>query len=91
MYIHRMVRTQLYLDEAVHARLRHLARAQGRTISELVREALLRTYGVNDVEARRSTVMAILGLWKDRNDIGDAREYVRRLRRGTRRQRRLRL
>jgi predicted DNA-binding protein len=91
MYIHRMVRTQLYLDEAVHARLRHLARAQGRTISELVREALVRTYGANDVEARRSAVMAVLGLWKDRDDVRDAREYVRHLRRGTRRRRRLRL
>ncbi len=91
MYIHRMVRTQLYLDEAIHARLHHLSRAQGRTISELVREALARTYGSTDVEARRSAVMAVLGLWKDRDDIGDAREYVRRLRRGTRRKRRLRL
>ena len=91
MYIHHMVRTQLYLDEAIHARLHHLARAQGRTLSELVREALVRTYGSTDVEARRSAVMAVLGLWKDRDDIADAREYVRRLRRGTRRKRRLRL
>jgi hypothetical protein len=84
-----MVRTQLYLDEAVHARLRHLSRAQGRTISELVRAALVQTYGAADAEARRAAVMAVLGLWKDRDDIGDAREYVRRLRRGTRRRRRL--
>jgi hypothetical protein len=86
-----MVRTQLYLDEAIHARLRDLSRAQGRTISELVREAVVRAYGTADAEARRLAVMAILGLWKDRDDIGDAREYVRRLRRGTRRKRRLRL
>jgi hypothetical protein len=86
-----MVRTQLYLDEAIHARLQHLSRAQRRTISELVREALVRAYGSADANARRSAVMAIVGLWKDRDDVRDAREYVRRLRRDTRRKRRLRL
>src|SRR5207247_8972967 len=35
MYIHHMVRTQLYLEERLHARLRDLARKQGRTISDL--------------------------------------------------------
>ena len=40
MYIHRMVRTQLYLDEAIHARLRDLARKQKRTVSDLAFEAL---------------------------------------------------
>ena len=90
MYIHRVVRTQLYLDEAIHARLRTLARQQGRTISELVREALVRAYGTTDAETRRAAVMAVLGLWKGRDDIGEPREYVRRLRRGTGRRRRLR-
>jgi hypothetical protein len=89
MYIHRMVRTQLYLDEAIHTRLRHLSRQQGRTVSELVREALVRAYGTIDDQARQAAVLAVLGLWKDRDDIGDPREYVRRLRRGTRRRQRL--
>jgi len=38
MYIHRMVRTQLYLDDDVHQRLRTLAANQGRTISDLVKD-----------------------------------------------------
>jgi hypothetical protein len=91
MYIHRVVRTQLYLDEAIHARLRDLSRQQGRTISELVREALVRTYGTTDAASRRAVVMSVVGLWKGRDDIGGTREYVRRQRRGTRRRRRLRL
>ena len=41
MYTHRMVRTLFHLDEAIHARLRDLARKKGRTVSELVREALV--------------------------------------------------
>ena len=88
MYIHHMVRTQLYLDEAIHARLRELARKQKRTISELVREALLRAYGAGGPDERLDTLKAIRGLWQDREDMISSREYVRRLRSDTRRKRR---
>ena len=90
MYIHRVVRTQLYLDEAIHARLRDLARKQKRTISELVREALLRAYGAGGSDERLDTLKAIRGLWQDREDVGSSREYVRRLRNDTSRKRRSR-
>jgi predicted transcriptional regulator len=85
-----MVRTQLYLDEAIHARLSMLARKQGRTLSELVREALARAYGPGGADERRATLLAIEGLWKDRADLGGTAEYVRRLRNDTRRPRRRR-
>lgn len=88
MYIHRVVRTQLYLDEEIHARLRDLARKQGRTLSDLVREALTRAYGEGGSDERIRTLDAIEGLWRDRDDIGKADAYVRRLRRDTRRTRR---
>ena len=90
MYIHHMIRTQLYLDEAIHATLSALARRQGRTLSELVREALARAYGPGGAEERIATLHAIEGLWKDRADLGDTAEYVRRLRRDTRRLRKRR-
>jgi hypothetical protein len=89
MYIHRVVRTQLYLDESIHRRLQGLARQQGRTISDLVRDALMRAYGVG-ADEREATLQAIEGLWRNRADIGDTSEYVKRLRRDTRRGRRLR-
>ncbi len=89
VYIHRVIRTQLYLDEQIHSRLRDLARKQGRTISELVRDALARTYGTTGPNELLASLRAVSGLWKDREDIGDTREYVRRLRRDTRRMRRL--
>ena len=79
-----MVRIQLYLDEAVHRRLRGLARQQGRTISDLVR-----AYGAG-ADEREGTLRAIEGLWRNRTDIGDTRGYVKRLRRDTHRLRRLR-
>jgi predicted DNA-binding protein len=83
-----MIRTQLYLDEAVHARMRDLARKQGRTLSDLVREALERAYGKTSFEEQMRTAQSIEGLWKDRNDIEDTDAYVRRLRQDTRRSRR---
>ncbi len=90
MYIHLVIRTQLYLDEAIHARLTTLARRQGRTLSELVRDALARTYGDRGADERLSTLRAVEGIWKDRVDLGSTEDYVRRLRRDTRRSRRRR-
>ena len=84
-----MVRTQIYLDEAVHARLIEIARKQRRTLSDLVRDAVTRRYGLGNVDERLRTLRAIEGLWRDRKDIPDTHEYVRRLRRGTRRRKRL--
>jgi hypothetical protein len=80
-----MVRTQLYLDAHIHRRLRALATRLGRTVSDLVREALERTYGGHGADERATTLNGIAGLWRDRNDLGDTTEYVRRLRRDTRR------
>ncbi|MEQ1832125.1 MAG: CopG family transcriptional regulator [Candidatus Eisenbacteria bacterium] len=80
-----MVRTQLFLSEAIHARLRLLARRQGRTVSDLAREALERAYGDPMTEERQRTLRAIEGLWQGRSDPGSTSAYVRGLRRGTRR------
>ena len=80
----------MYLDEAIHRRLQTLARRQGRTLSELVRDALMQVYGKPHADELETTLRAIEGLWRDRDDIGDPTEYVRRLRRDTHRLRRLR-
>ena len=85
MYIHRMVRTQLYLDDDVHQRLRMLAANQGRTVSDLVREAVARAYGPGHIDQRLDTLRGITSLWHDRDDLGPTGGYVRRLRRSTRR------
>jgi plasmid stability protein len=88
MYIHRMVRTQLYLDDEVHHRLRALAARQGRTVSDLVREAVARAYGPGTADDRLVSLQGIVGLWRNRRDLGPTAVYVRRLRRDTRRTRR---
>ncbi len=84
-----MVRTQLYLDKAVHRRLGRLAAQQGRTVSDLVREAIARAFGA-DTDERRATLDGIAGLWHNHADLGDTDAFVRRLRKDTRRARRAR-
>ncbi len=88
MYIHHVIRTQLYLDEDVHQRLRELAEQQGRTVSALVREAVARAYGAGRIDRCISTLEGITSLWHDRDDLGATDAYVRRLRRGAHRKRR---
>ena len=60
------------------------ARRRGRTISDLVREALELVYGSPHTADRLATLRGIAGLWRDRDDLGDTAGYVRRLRRDTR-------
>jgi hypothetical protein len=79
-------RTQFYLDDDVWKNLRARAQSENTTISELVRQALRERYGI-DFEERRQAMMGIIGIWKDRDDIEDSTEYVRRMRRSTRLQR----
>jgi predicted DNA-binding ribbon-helix-helix protein len=88
MYVLRMHRTQLYLDRAIHARLKAVAKRRGRTVSDLVREALELVYGSADSGERFATLRGIAGLWRNRDDLADTDAYVRRLRRDTRQGRR---
>ena len=85
MYIHHMVRTQIYLDEPMHARLREMARQQGKSVSDLIREALARSYGVDTLSEDLKALEAVTGIWRDRKDLGTTDEYVRRLRKDTHR------
>lgn len=78
-----MRRTQLYLDDQLWNALHARARRTGTSISELVRTAARERY-LGDIEERRSGMKALVGLRKDRHDIGNSESYVRRLRRGVR-------
>ena len=86
MYIHRMVRTQLYIDDDMHRRLKSLARKQGRTVSDLVREAVARVYAPGGgANQRLETLRAVEGIWRDHEEVADAHAYVRRMRADTHR------
>jgi hypothetical protein len=78
-----MKRTQLYLHEDTWKALHIRSRQQRTTISELVREAVREKYGSSPA-SRRQAMQAVVGLWKDRDDLPDSETYVRRLRKGKR-------
>ena len=78
-----MKRTQLYLHENVWKALHIRSRQQGISISELVRRAVNDKYGKSPKDRQRA-MQALVGLRKNRNDLGDSTAYIRRLRKGRR-------
>ena len=83
-----MKRTQLYLDEDIWKALHIRSRQSGTSISELVRQAVRDKYGISPAK-RREAMQAWVGIWKDRKDLPGTEAYVRQLRKGGRRRRRL--
>jgi hypothetical protein len=81
-----MKRTQLYLNEDIWKALHIRARQQKTSISELVRQAVREKYGRSAAD-RREAMQALVGIWKNREDLPDSEQYVRRLRKGKRLQR----
>jgi hypothetical protein len=84
--IYIMRRTQLYLDEDLWNTLHLRARQEKTTISDLVRLAARERY-IGNADQRRTALMGIAGLWKDRTDLPDTETYIRELRRDTRQSR----
>jgi hypothetical protein len=78
-----MKRTQLYLHEDIWKVLHIRSRQQGTSISDLVRQAVREKYGSSHVD-RRQAMQALVGMWKNREDLPDSTVYVRRLRKGKR-------
>jgi len=78
-----MRRTQLFLDDDLWDVLRARAREEGTTVSDLVRQAARERY-LGKLEERRQAMQALAGIRKDRSELSDSVEYVRRLRNGRR-------
>jgi metal-responsive CopG/Arc/MetJ family transcriptional regulator len=74
-----MHRTQLYLDDDLYTTLKARAQQDGTSISELVRVAARDRYS-DKSEQRKSAMLGIVGLWKDRADLPDTETYIRNLR-----------
>lgn len=81
MYIYIvMVRTQIYLTEAIAEALDHLSRDTGRSKSQLIRDALERIYLADaDRDELRTALRASAGKWRRRES---GRSYVERIRQG---------
>ena len=74
-----MHRTQVMLEEHQYRRLKRESESTGRSIGELVREAIDEKYGESQ-ERLWKALEASWGAWADRDDIGDSVEYVENLR-----------
>lgn len=59
------------------------ARQEQVSVSELVREAIREKY-LSDSRSRREAMLGVVGLWKDRTDLGHTATYVRSLRKDDR-------
>ena len=77
-----MRRTQLYLEDSLWKKLHILARQNGVSLSELVRQAVRERY-LEGAANRKEALCGAIGLWKDRTDPTSA-AYVRTLRKGGR-------
>ncbi len=83
--LYTMRRTQVYLDERQTAKLRSVARATQRTVSEIIREAIDEKLERPDEGKSFDSALAhAAGIWADRNDLGSTDDYVRRIRRDRR-------
>ena len=85
-----MRRTQIYLTDAHGRLLQDRRRASGRTISQLIRDAIDATYASGrrlSQDERLRIARRAAGAWADRDETGT--EYVERIR-GSRRLARLR-
>jgi len=82
-----MKRTQLYLDDDIARILSTMSRQRAQTVSELVRECIREKFGGKEKINKAELARQLGGVWKDRKDLGGTKQYVRRLRTDTRRQR----
>jgi hypothetical protein len=71
------------LDDDLWQALHKRAEETGSTVSELVRKAARKEY-LGDAQKRKAAMLAVMGLWADRDDLPDTETYIRELRKGTR-------
>jgi hypothetical protein len=74
-----MHRMQILLRQRQYQRLKSLSASTGRSISDLVREAIDEMYDGKQARMWKA-LEASLGAWADRDDIGTGAEYVERIR-----------
>jgi hypothetical protein len=79
-YIIMSHRTQIILTDEQYSTLKRESERSGLGLAELVRRALVATYGNIDRENPREALAASFGAWRDRTFDGEA--YLDALRRG---------
>lgn len=74
-----MHRTQIMLDDHQYSRLKLESERTGRSIADLVREAVDDKFKAGSDRVWKA-LRAARGAWADRDDIGTGAEYVERIR-----------
>jgi metal-responsive CopG/Arc/MetJ family transcriptional regulator len=74
-----MKRTQVYLQESQKKELGLLAEQKGKSLAELVREAV-DMYIADNRKSADKYILQTSGLWKSKDDIPDSVEYINELR-----------
>lgn len=74
-----MHRTQIMLDELQYHQLKAESERTGRSIADLVREAVDEKFRTSSDHAWQA-LLASHGAWADRDDIGTGAEYVAQIR-----------
>jgi hypothetical protein len=82
-----MKRTQIYLTNDQWRELSVLSSEKRTTVSALIRRAIDQVYQHDGHDDFDQALQAVMGIWKDRTDIGSTDDYVRSLRRDTRMER----
>ena len=82
-----MKRTQLYIEDDVFRVLRRISKEKTVSISELVRAAVKKVYALEKPEHADDVLREAAGIWKDRKDLRSTEQYVRGMRKDTRRER----
>jgi len=70
-----MERTQIYFDKVEKENLKRIAQKKGKTMAEVVREAVCE-YLVKEQETSLDKLSEACGIWKDRDDINDSDKFV---------------
>lgn len=82
-----MKRTQLYIEDDVFKALRRVSKEKAVSISELVRAAINKVYALDKPDNADLILKESAGVWKDRKDIASTEQYVRQMRKDTRKER----
>ncbi len=74
-----MERTQIYLTKDQKDKLSEMAKLKGETLAQVIREAV-DTYFISTKKDYEDHILKTSGIWKDRNDIPNAVDYVNDIR-----------
>ena len=74
-----MERTQIYFDKTEKENLMKVAKKNGKTMAEVVREAVCE-YLIKEQESVLDKLVDTRGIWQDRTDIIDSDAFVSNMR-----------